>query len=352
MSLVDHIGGSRLINNERSCGAARVAALARNGDLRGADIHVVAVGNGVVGAFLKGLPVELYCYSRGECRASIGLVGGVYDGARKAGRGSRIGGREVIHGGPLGVRLGSNFGACLQANLLAARGSPCPLVHGVGHHSILDADDARRIVGVVRGNREARLPSVQLGLDPLGVGVGPLIGKAAFYVVVVCQAGRAGGIASGCVDLCMSWVRYGHKFVGKTKVEVACVEAVVLSVVVVVPGAVDLVPLAVELNGVPGVAVVGVARLGVGDACGVKQFDIGVGVGLAGARVACESRLGACPGEGVVVLKLVEQPVVQPQGHLILGAVGLSPCLRNSVRDDCRYAGVGVVGHAYIGAGV
>ena len=216
----------------------------------------------------------------------------------------------------------------------------------------MDADDAGRVVGVVGGDGEARRLGVELGLDALGVGVGPLAGEAAPYVVVVREAGGAGGVAVGRVDVGVALVRHGHELVGDGEVEVARVEAVVLGVVVVVPGAVDLVPLAVQLDGVPGVAVVGVARLGVGDARGVEQLDVGVGISLAGARVAREGRLGARPGKRVVVLKLVEQPVVQPQGHRVLAAVGRGLGLCDGVRDDRRHAGVGVVCHRDVRAGV
>ena len=138
-------------------------------------------------------------------------------------------------------------------------------------------------------------------MDSLAVGVRPLVGKAASHIVIICQTGGAGPVAVCRVDIGVAFVRHGHELVGDGKVEVARIEAVVFGVVVVVPGAVSLVPLAIKLDGVPSVAVVGIARFGVGDACGIQQFHISVGVGLAGTRMAREGGFCARPGECIVV---------------------------------------------------
>ena len=261
-------------------------------------------------------------------------------------------GLKLILRRPGGAGLGGHARGGGQLDLGAVGGGPVLLAHGVGDHCVLDADDAGRVVGVVGGDGEARRLGVELGLDALGVGVGPLAGEAAPYVVVVREAGGAGGVAVGRVDVGVALVRHGHELVGDGEVEVARVEAVVLGIVVVVPRAVNLVPLAVELDGVPGVAVVGVAGLGILDAGRVEQLDVGVGVGLAGARVAREGRLGACPGEGVVILELVEQPIVQVEGHGVLAAVGFGAGLGDGAVHDGRDARVGVVRHGHVGARV
>ncbi len=144
----------------------------------------------------------------------------------------------------------------------------------------------------------------------------------------------------------------GHKLIGKTEVEMARVEAVVLGVVVVVPRAIHLAPLAVELHGVPGVAVVGVARLVIGDASGVQQCNVGIRISLAGTRVASKGRLGARPLEGIVVFKLVKQPVVKPEGHLILGAIGFCPGLRHGIAHDGGDAWIVGVRDRDVGPGI
>ena len=59
----------------------------------------------------------------------------------------------------------------------------------------------------------------------------------------------------------------GHQLVGQAEVEMALIEVAVPVVVRVVPGEVHLAPLAVDLHGVPSVAIAGDAA--VGDAGGV-----------------------------------------------------------------------------------
>lgn len=60
---------------------------------------------------------------------------------------------------------------------------------------------------------------------------------------------------------CVSLVRDCHEFVGDAEVQVSLVKVPIEVVGRVVPGAVDLVPFSIELDGIPGVAVVGVAGL-------------------------------------------------------------------------------------------
>ena len=59
----------------------------------------------------------------------------------------------------------------------------------------------------------------------------------------------------------MSLVCDCHEFIGDTEVQVALVKVTIEIVGRVVPGAVDLVPFSVELDGIPGVAVIGIAGL-------------------------------------------------------------------------------------------
>lgn len=111
-------------------------------------------------------------------------------------------------------------------------------------------------------------------------------------------------------------------------------------------------PFAVDLYGVPGVAVAGDAA--VSDARGVKELGVDALVALAGALGARESAFGRAPVEVVVVLQLVECPVVEPQRHVVFRAVCLLPALGHGVVDDLRdaWAGGVVYGHLRRGAQV
>lgn len=115
---------------------------------------------------------------------------------------------------------------------------------------------------------------------------------------------------------------------------------------------VHLAPFAVDLYGVPGVAVASDAA--VGDARGVKELGVDALVALAGALVAREAAFGRVPVETVVVLQLVERPVVEPQRHVVFRAVCLLPAQGHGVVDDLRDARAGgvVYGHLRHGAQV
>lgn len=111
-------------------------------------------------------------------------------------------------------------------------------------------------------------------------------------------------------------------------------------------------PFAVDLYGVPGVAVAGDAA--VSDARGVKELGVDALVALAGALVAREAAFVRALVEAVVVLQLVECPVVEPQRHVVFRAVCLLPAQVHGVADDLRDAWAdGVVyGHLRRGAQV
>lgn len=143
-----------------------------------------------------------------------------------------------------------------------------------------------------------------------------------------------------------------HEFVGQAKVQMALVQVSVPVVAAVVPGQVHLAPFAVDLYGVPGVAVAGDAA--VGDARGVKELGVDALVALAGALVAREAAFGRAPVEAVVVFQLVERPVVEPQRHVVFRAVCLLPAQVHGVVDDLRdaWAGGVVYGHLRRGAQV
>ena len=43
---------------------------------------------------------------------------------------------------------------------------------------------------------------------------------------------------------------------------------------------------------------------------------------------------------------------MQPQGHFVLASVSCCFCLRNGIRDDGRHAGMDIVCHGHVRAGV
>lgn len=151
-------------------------------------------------------------------------------------------------------RIGSKIG-------LGVGRLPLAQVHRKGDDAVLDATDAGRERLVVGVDRELVLLCVEVLLDAIGVLGGPFVGLAIVDEVVVFEARRAGGVPVGSVDFGVSLVRDCHEFIGDTEVQVALVKVAIEIVGCVVPGAVDLVPFSVELNRIPGVAVIGIAGL-------------------------------------------------------------------------------------------
>ena len=189
-------------------------------------------------------------------------------------------------------------------------------------------------------------------LNAVGILLCPFIGLAISHKVIVGKVGRAVGVVVLLIVGRVVGVGDCHELVGQAKVQMALVQVSVPVVAGVVPGQVHLAPFAVDLYGVPGVAVAGDAA--VGDACCVKEPGVDALVALAGALVAREAAFGRAPVEAVVVLQLVERPVVEPQRHVVFRAVCLLPALDHGVVDDLRDAGAGgvVYGHLRRGAQV
>ena len=68
----------------------------------------------------------------------------------------------------------------------------------------------------------------------------------------------------------------------------------------------------------------------VGDSRRVEQLGVDALVALTGALAARQTALGAVV-QAAVVLQLVHGPVVQPEGHVVLGAGGLGAALGDGV---------------------
>lgn len=109
----------------------------------------------------------------------------------------------------------------------------------------------------------------------------------------------------------------------------------------VIPGQVHLAPFAVDLYGVPGVAVAGDAA--VGDSRGVKELGVDALVAFAGALVAREAAFGRAPVKVVVVFQMVKSPVVQPQGAGVVGPVGIGAAFVDCGLHDGADRRIGVV---------
>jgi len=99
-------------------------------------------------------------------------------------------------------------------------------------------------------------------LDAVGVCFRPLVGFAVADEVAVGQVGRAVGVTFCLVACRMVAVGDGHQLVGQAEVEMALIKVAVPAVVCIVPCEVHLAPLAVDLHGVPSVAVAGDSAVG------------------------------------------------------------------------------------------
>lgn len=223
------------------------------------------------------------------------------------------------------------------------------MIHRIRNNPILNPRDARREGLIIGIDGKALFFGIQVLLNAVGVLLGPFIGFAISHKEIVGQVGRAVGVFVLLVVCRVVGVGDCHELVGQAKVQMALVQVPVPVVAGVVPGKVHLAPFAVDLYGVPGVAVTGDAA--VGDACCVKELGVDALVALAGAMVAREAAFGRAPVEAVVVLQLVERPVVEPQRHVVFRAVCLLLAQVHGVVDDLRDAWAGGVVDGYLRRG-
>lgn len=206
---------------------------------------------------------------------------------------------------------------------------------------ILNPRDTRREGLVIGIDRKAFFLGIQVLLNAVGILFCPFIGLAVSHKVIVGQVGRAVGVVVLLVICRVIGVGDCHELVGQAKVQMALVQVSVPVVAGVVPGQVHLAPFAIDLYGVPGVAVAGDAA--VGDARGVKELGIDALVALAGALVACEAAFGRAPVKAVVVFQMVERPVVEPQGAGVVGPVGIGAAFVDCGLHDGADRRIGVV---------
>ena len=83
--------------------------------------------------------------------------------------------------------------------------------------------------------------------------------------------------------------------------------------------------------------IIGIAGLGVLYTCGEKKFCIRRFISLTSAKPPRESAFRRRPLERIVILKLIEKPVVEIEGHFVFGAscvlLGLGNCRINNARN-------------------
>ena len=128
--------------------------------------------------------------------------------------------------------------------------------------AVLYPGDAGREGLVIGVDAESGFSGVQMLLDAACVCLRPLVGLAVAHEVVVGQVGRAVGVAFYLVVCRVVAVGDGHQLVGQAEVEMALIKVAVPVIVCVVPRKVHLAPLAVDLHGVPSVAIAGDAAVG------------------------------------------------------------------------------------------
>lgn len=206
---------------------------------------------------------------------------------------------------------------------------------------ILNPRDTRREGLVVGIGGKALFLGIQVLLNAVGILLCPFVRLAISHKVIVGQVGRAVGVAVLLVVGRVVGVGDCHEFVGQAKVQMALVQVPVPVVAGIVPGQVHLAPFAVDLYGVPGVAVAGDAA--VGHARGVKELGVDALVALAGALVAREAAFGRAPVKVVVVFQMVKSPVVQPQGAGVVGPVGIGAAFVDCGLHDGADRRIGVV---------
>ena len=97
--------------------------------------------------------------------------------------------------------------------------------------------------------------------------------------------------------------------------------------------------------------IIGIAGLGVLYTCGEKKFCIRRFISLTSAKPPRESAFRRRPLERIVVLKLIEKPVVEIEGHFVFGAscvlLGLGNCRINNARN----AGIRIIRNLNIRVG-
>ena len=90
-------------------------------------------------------------------------------------------------------------------------------------------------------------------------------------------------------------------------------------------------------------AIIGIAGFGVFYACGGKKFCIRRFISLTSAKPPCESAFRRRPLEQIVVLKLIEKPVVEIEGHFVFRAICVLLGLGNCRANNARNAGIRIV---------
>ena len=145
----------------------------------------------------------------------------------------------------------------------------------------------------------------------------------------------------------MPRMRYGHQLISQTKIQTSLVKAIPI-IATVIPGAVRLIPLSIQLHGIPGVSIIGIPCLAVFYSCCSKELCICTLICLTCAKFSGQRTLSRRPFQGFIILKLVKQPVMQPQGFCILWAISFAVALSYCRLDNWVNTRVFIIRYAYI----
>ena len=92
----------------------------------------------------------------------------------------------------------------------------------------------------------------------------------------------------------MSRMCYGHQLIGQTKIQMSLIKAIPV-IAAVIPGAVRLIPLSVQLHGIPGVSIIGIPCLAVFYSCCSKELCICTLIRLTCAKFSGQRTLSRRP---------------------------------------------------------
>ena len=145
----------------------------------------------------------------------------------------------------------------------------------------------------------------------------------------------------------MSRMCYGHQLIGQTKIQMSLIKAIPV-IAAVIPGAVRLIPLSVQLHGIPGVSIIGIPCLAVFYSCCSKELCICTLIRLTCAKFSGQRTLSRRPFQGVIILKLVKQPVMQPKGFCILWAISFAVTLSYCRLNNWVNTRIFTIRYAYI----
>ena len=145
----------------------------------------------------------------------------------------------------------------------------------------------------------------------------------------------------------MTVVCQRHEFIRQSKIQMRRIKVIII-VFCIIPCAVYLIPFAIQLHGIPGMSIIGIPCLSICYAGCSKQFRIGALICLTCAQLSCQCTLRRRPFQGMIVIKLLQQPVMQPQCLFIVRTISLLAALFYRSIHDVTHARISLVRYLYI----